>query len=1442
MSSLFQKPEPGDRVLRHKGDVVEFTLTLSDARKGTTGKAWLRTNFGKTTISREEIINTIEQSIPRQHRDWHDLPMEQIDEWTFRVILPLFEIGRFEAKAFYVPSGTEDMLWPLGANTEVKVEPADYSGANIIYNAFVRQFGPNKNGDFPLNSHDKACLEQLDKNGFTVIPPSGTFRELIRQLDFIVDKLGCRIIQLLPIHPTPTVYGRMGRFGSPFASLDFLDVDPALAEFDRKTTPLQQFEELVNAVHRKHGKIFLDIAVNHTGWASKLQVEHPEWFVREDDESFYSPRAWGVIWEDLSKLDYSDRELWAYIADVFLTWCRRGVDGFRCDAGYKIPWRVWQYLVAKVRREFPETIFLLEGLGGKVSTTIELLTKANLDWAYSELFQNYDRSQIENYLPSSLHISAHAGILVNFAETHDNDRLASTSHAYARLRTALAALTSTRGAWGYANGVEWYAAEKIVVHEAFSLNWGNPVNQVEFVSHLAHIVSTHPAFHSEALTKMIQEGEGNSIAFFRHNSSANAKVLVLINLDHDKANLVSWQASATGMNSEDMTDLLSGRNITPSHHGDRCFLELGPGDVFCLTTQKSNRNLKIPITPPDPEKHHQNVFQRLKACALEIYCAHHDVEDFQDIDAHCLAQQLYADPREFCNTVNSEKDKNNIANWCWPWDSHRQVMVPPEFYLYFTAPYHFRVQIQSEDRVVFQGLSLPERGGRNFVLVPPQPVPAQHAHYTCRLVVFEKNHCVRTTIGHLLYLSVIEDAKAQRVFDRSTLLKHSLSILCTNGRGAMTMANAAWGQLESRYDALLSGNLNTNHPEDRWTMLTRCRIWMTYYGFSREVNLEYLDRLIQLDDAIMWQFTVPFGNGKVVSLDIRVEMVQNLNDVHIHFRRNGKMKTSLDSDLEDVITLIIKPDIEDRNFHTDTKAYTGPETGWPEAITPEEGGFRFSPAPGRTLRMKVSKGQFFIEREWQYMVHHPAEEKRGLEAYSDLYSPGYFRISLAEPDSAVLSAKIAAHSLREKQPTDKKLFKPGTIMSATEISKGVPAQSLSSHLLKAMKHFIVRREKHKTVIAGYPWFLDWGRDTLICARGMIAAGMQKEVRAILIQFAKFEDRGTLPNMIRGGDVGDRDTSDAPLWFITVCSDLVRAEDSKNFLSTDCGGRSLMQVICSIVNYYIAGTRNGIRMDRKSGLIYSPSHFTWMDTNFPAGTPRQGYPIEIQALWYAALSFASNMVESSEWEELANLVRSSIKSYFYNDDLGYLSDCLHANLDQPAESAKPDDHLRPNQLLAITLNAVQHPKIIRAVLNACERLLIPGAIRSLDNRKVRHQLPVYHHQNLLNDPNNPYAGRYEGDEDTRRKPAYHNGTAWTWLFPSYCEAWYKVYKDSGRKTALAMLGSVTQILNVGCIGQIPEILDGDYPHTLRGCCAQAWGATELYRVINLLDSVEASRSK
>src|SRR5208283_1400044 len=174
----------------------------------------------------------------------------------------------------------------------------------------------------PSTRDDKleARFRQLDELGCAILPPSGKLRDLARQLPHIVHTLGCRILQLLPVQPTPTTYARFGRFGSPYAALDLTAIDPALVEFDQRTTGIDQFCELTRAAHACGAHVFIDIVINHTGWGSVLQENHPEYFLRNPDGTFASPGAWGTIWEDLVELKQANVVLWDKLADALLTW------------------------------------------------------------------------------------------------------------------------------------------------------------------------------------------------------------------------------------------------------------------------------------------------------------------------------------------------------------------------------------------------------------------------------------------------------------------------------------------------------------------------------------------------------------------------------------------------------------------------------------------------------------------------------------------------------------------------------------------------------------------------------------------------------------------------------------------------------------------------------------------------------------------------------------------------------------------------------------------------------------------------------------------------------------------------------------------------------------------------------------------------------------------
>ena len=538
-------PAPGERLLRFVGDRVRFTLKIPNGSAGS--KKWsarLRTTLGRADSLRREIIQAHAKGVPLAGASWSDLPMrEDADGWSLE--LALTNAGFFKAKA-YLLDAKGWQHWPDGADAGISVHPNAYRTGNTIYCAFTRLFGPTKTSVSTRNERLENQIQQIEDFGFAIIPPSGKLRDLIECLPHIIDTLGCRIVHLLPVHPTPTTFARFGRFGSPYAALDFTAIDPSLVVFDKRTTGIDQFQELTYATHLRGGRIIIDIVINHTGWGSKLQEERPEWFARKPDGEFASPGAWGVTWEDLVELHHINVVLWDEMAEMFLIWCRRGVDGFRCDAGYKVPTPAWQYIIARVQQEFPETVFLLEGLGGPWETTEALLTEGGMQWAYSELFQNFSGQQVAAYLDYATRQCERVGVYVHYSETHDNDRLAKKGRAWSLLRNTLCALTSVSGGFGFTCGVEWLATEKILVHGSTGLAWNNPENLLPELAQLNRLLHEHPCFFDGAKLTRLSALDSPVYALLRDSAEGKDVLLILVNnnIEMEQSLILERQALA----------------------------------------------------------------------------------------------------------------------------------------------------------------------------------------------------------------------------------------------------------------------------------------------------------------------------------------------------------------------------------------------------------------------------------------------------------------------------------------------------------------------------------------------------------------------------------------------------------------------------------------------------------------------------------------------------------------------------------------------------------------------------------------------------------------------------------------------------------------------------------------------------------------------------------
>ena len=1289
-----------------------------------------------------------------------------------------------------------------------------------------------------------------------------------------MDTLGCRILHLLPINPVPTTLARFGRFGSPYALQHLTAVDPALVEFDRRSTGLEQFGELAYAVHSRGARLMLDVVINHTGWGSQLWEEHPEWFVRRPDGEFVSPGAWDVTWEDLVELDQRHPRLWEHIAEAFLTWCRRGVDGFRCDAGYMIPTPVWQYITARVRTEFPDTLFLLEGLGGSWEATEALLGEGGMQWAYSELFQNYSGLAVGGYLDHSLRVAGSIGTLIHYSETHDNTRLAAHERgavppetpnlAWSLLRNRLSALTSIGGGFGFTNGVEWGATERINVHGARGLAWGSEPNLVPELQRLSRLLRDHPSFVDGARLTRISPDGSPVYALRRDAAEGLDSVLVLVNLESTRSESIKlspdvWGAFGGGRN--DLLAAVAGAPAAIEQHAGHGWVELvlEPGAVHCLASSSRPVGLS------------GEAYRRARARADwavtafgRIAGAEGEALPVEWTPWPHAAAAVEADPEAVLAKASGiQEGYRPVIRWNFE-DCRRVTPVPPDHWLLVHDPFPFRARLSGNGIRLQQVESVPS--GTEYIASFPPRNPSASSEATVDLERYDGP--LRRVSGPLRYLAakpVFQPSGPSRCADDLVLL--------TNGRGGMARLRLDLGAIRSKYDCLLGANLHPHVPVDRHVFIKRLRVWVNADGFTTPLNRENLIAF-EPGPPAHWRFAANAGDGRAVEVHLLADLLEDRNTFLLRFVRletpHAVHRAWQPLPGGARVALIVRLDVEDRSFHAETRRNDGADHYFSTAIHPvgpaatagmSDGvydGFEFRAAPDRRLLVRATGGRFFPGPEWSVNIPHPVEAGRGQEGAGDAYSPGWFELVLPSGGEATLAGTA------DPAPPDPDLAasafgrRLGAIKETLDRAEVPMTDAFARQLVLASSAFVVRRDDTRSVIAGYPWFLDWGRDSLIAARGLLAAGQRETVRELLVTFGRFEESGTLPNSIHGLDASNRETSDAPLWYGIVAGDLASMEPGPGSdpaasspvysMAVDSSGRTVASVLRSIACGYLAGTPNGICVDADSGLVWSPAHFTWMDTNYPAGTPREGYPVELQALWIRllrqleALKAAPWEGRGEAWGDLARRSEDCFHQYFWLEEPGWFADVLLGGRDVPARSATPSNALRSNAVLPVAMGLDRHPAFLarsRRLLAAVARyLVVPGALRSLAPLPVSPPWPVYgNHGELLNDPNRPYWSRYEGDEDTRRKPAYHNGTAWVWTFPAFCEALVRAYPGDRRawEAARAYLGSTDQLLAGGCLGHLPEIVDGDAPHEPRGCDAQAWSVTEVLRVWRLLES-------
>jgi predicted glycogen debranching enzyme len=463
-----------------------------------------------------------------------------------------------------------------------------------------------------------------------------------------------------------------------------------------------------------------------------------------------------------------------------------------------------------------------------------------------------------------------------------------------------------------------------------------------------------------------------------------------------------------------------------------------------------------------------------------------------------------------------------------------------------------------------------------------------------------------------------------------------------------------------------------------------------------------------------------------------------------------------------------------------------------------------------SLKMQFSAPVEFIPvPDWYLGVEYLEEQKRGYDYSEDLFTPGFFELKAKKGDIIVFSASTK----EEKAIGLKQKF-------TKTVSGKIPRDSFINCLRNAAQQFVEKRGGKTLIIAGYPWFGAWGRDTFISLPGLALARHRLVLyREVLdTQINKMKD-GLFPNM--GTDNAPAFNSvDAPLWFFWAIQQY-----------TGHGGDDAWErygeAARSVLNAYKNGTAFNIHM-RDNGLIYADAPgkaLTWMDAvvhGVPV-TARRGYDVEINALWYNAICFALEMARKGndkkfikEYEKLPDLIKKSFIDLFWDDKLGYLADYVN-------DEEGKNTFIRPNMVIAVSLPfSMLDKEQMQKILDIADKNLV--TVRGLRTLSPRNEL---------------YQGKCEGTQE-ERDSAYHQGTAWPWLYGPFCEGWLKVYGQQGVQKVKKLIYGLEAVMSEHGISTISEIYDGDPPHTPRGAISQAWSVGEVLRVIDLLETKFANQ--
>jgi len=646
--------------------------------------------------------------------------------------------------------------------------------------------------------------------------------------------------------------------------------------------------------------------------------------------------------------------------------------------------------------------------------------------------------------------------------------------------------------------------------------------------------------------------------------------------------------------------------------------------------------------------------------------------------------------------------------------------------------------------------------------------------------------------------------------------------LVTNGLGGYASGTVA-GVMTRRYHGLLIAALPAplgrmvvlNHLLERVRLPDKRVIWL---GDEDEVaGPNASDRPEHLLEFRL-ELGLPVWIYRVGSFTIekRVVMPHVQNTVHVTYR-------VLDG--EGALRFVLRPSVHFRPHESSVdespaKAYTISATGSRYELSAGAG------LPVLRMAVRGERAALTLDEKGSTSVPYKMEEIRGYQWHGSLWSPGYFRADAHKDQEVTLIASTEPWAtIVALSPADAAAAERERRRQLVAIANVPEGDTLAGELVLAADQFVIRPagrveesaraqaagDDVRTVIAGYHWFTDWGRDTMISLEGLTLSTRRfREAGYILRTFGQYVRDGLIPNVFPEGDrEGLYHTADATLWYFHAIDRYTQVTGEDETL------RKLMPVLVDIVEHHLRGTRFGIHIDPADGLFTQGAdgyQLTWMDAKVGdwVVTPRRGKAVELSALWYNALCLMQEWTKKyggGERLQLADHARQTRESFnrrFWYDKGGHLYDVVDA------ERGGDDPSCRPNQVFAISL---PHPVLDRArwepVMNVVrDRLLTPVGLRSLAPGET------------------DYKPRYYGDLRAR-DAAYHQGTVWAWLIGPFIDAWIKLHGPN-REAVRTLLDGFQQYLSDACVGSISEVFDADPPFLPRGCVAQAWSVAEVLR--------------